>query len=262
MLRVSAILIALALAGEARAYPCDLVQAFVASHTAAELIAIGKARGGTYAECSSVRACLTADQKPKINCEALRAKAKPQASRKRAPKRADLPPVVHAAPLPEPAAAAPGPRDEVPRVVAPTPEPPPRIEPPREPVPRADPPSVPATPAPERPAIDSPNPTVVVITKPKGPSMFETVKSVFTGLSWSSLILLVLAAIYVLKYGWPAALKLAAKLAGWWNAGVADVKAVNAALAGDVAILKNDVEAIKTHLGLVAPAQPAQPSAH
>jgi hypothetical protein len=95
--------------------------------------------------------------------------------------------------------------------------------------------------------------------------MFEAVRNFFTGLTWSSLILLVLAAWYVARHGLPAALgaagALGGRIAALWNAGVSDVKAVQTALAGDVAILKNDVEAIKQHLGLAAPpAPPAAPS--
>jgi hypothetical protein len=95
--------------------------------------------------------------------------------------------------------------------------------------------------------------------------MFEALRNFFTGLSWSSLILLVLATWYVARHGLPAALAaagaLGARVATLWNAGVNDVKAVQTALAGDVAILKNDVEAIKQHLGLAAPpAAPAPPS--
>jgi hypothetical protein len=96
--------------------------------------------------------------------------------------------------------------------------------------------------------------------------MLEAIKNLFTGLSWSTIILLALVAWYAARHGLPATWSLLsswwAKLQGWWRVGVADVKQVQTALAGDVAILKNDVEAIKQHLGLTpAPAAPA-PATH
>jgi hypothetical protein len=106
-------------------------------------------------------------------------------------------------------------------------------------------------------------PVVIIPPEPKGPAMLDAIKNLFTGLSWSTIILLALVAWYVARHGVPATWSLLssswAKLQGWWQAGVNDVKQVQTALAGDVAILKNDVEAIKAHLGITPP--PAAPTA-
>jgi len=83
-----------------------------------------------------------------------------------------------------------------------------------------------------------------------------------TGLSWSSLALVIIGIYFIAKKGIPwtfsEGAEIAARIAGWWSVGVADLKAVQTAIANDVAVLKNDVEVIKSQLG-IKPAQPTPP---
>ncbi|HLN10673.1 MAG TPA: hypothetical protein VK281_17175 [Xanthobacteraceae bacterium] len=130
-----------------------------------------------------------------------------------------------------------------PVVPAPPPaaEPRPQIGSPPEPTPQLDVTKPVAVPAP--PAVHPP--------QPERHPMFKWLADLLTGLSWSTLILMAIAVWFAARNGVPSVIAWCTRM---WGTIGADVKAAQTSLAGDVAILKNDVEAIKAHLGLAVPA--------
>ena len=197
-------------------------------------------------DVAKVTACMTAHQSQlSAACRAALAahRAVPHAGRIRAP---------HAPALPPPRAVPSDGRDDrAPAAAAPVQE-----APPPAPVP---------PPAAAPPSSDEAPPDVTAVPVPPTPPterhhMLNRLESLLTALHWSTVILIVLVAWFTVRNGAPSVIAWCKRMWSYIGAGVADLKSAQTALAGDVAILKNDVEAIRAHLGLGAPAAPT-PSA-
>jgi hypothetical protein len=129
--------------------------------------------------------------------------------------------------------------------------------------------AAPAAPVPEPPPSAAPPPREDEagrnVTIPVPPTerhhMLNRLENLLTALHWSTVILIVLVAWFSVRNGAPSVVAWCKRMWSTIGAGVADLRSAQTALAGDVAILKNDVEAIRAHLGLGAPAAPAAKSA-
>ena len=129
-------------------------------------------------------------------------------------------------------------------------------------VPAARPAAAPAPPPvpsvlPPPPPSAKPEPPAEVHPAPPAPPKTERHRSMLTlvhdfFVAWSPLILLGVLALYIVKNGLPSVLAFFSRMWGYvsslWNAGVADVKAAQTALANDVAAVKTDVSNIAGHL--------------
>ena len=196
-------------------------------------------------DVARVTACMTAHQSQlSAACRAVLAahRAVPHAGRIRAP---------HAPAVPPRAVPSDARDDRSPAVAVPAEEaPPPAPMPP---------------PAAAPPSREQSLPDVTVSVPPTPPTerhhMLNRLESLLTALHWSTVILIGLVAWFTVRNGAPSVIAWCTRMWSYIGAGVADLKSAQTALAGDVAILKNDVEAIRAHLGLAAPAAPAAAAA-
>jgi hypothetical protein len=233
-------------AAPAHAFSCDQVRQYTAGKSPTELAALAKQYGVSDADVAKGKACLAG---PKLGPPGIRhtARATARAARHaphRAAKRAARA-RPHAAALPHLPRARPAIADErtAPVIAAPPVEPAIVVDPPIAVELALEPALTEPKPDDPKPAPEAPSPP-----QPKGHPM-QSLTNLFSGLSWSTLILIAVFLYFVAKNGAPSVKAWLGRMRGYVGAGEATIKA-------DIVALRAEVDAVKLRLGIPVPVPP------